>query len=82
MRAERRILHGPTLASPVFMYRRVQEYLTAQRKTALDFLDQDWGDGRSRFFNPPVYLMAMTLLKIAREGGRGILELPDCLNQM
>lgn len=64
------------------MYRRLQEHPVAQRKAALAALNLNWGDGRCRFFNPPVDLISLTLLKIAREGGRGILVIPDWPNQV
>ena len=52
------------------------EHPVAQRKQAEAAMAEYWGDGRARFFNPPPELLGLTLAKVAREGGRGVVLVP------
>lgn len=61
----------------VFRYRLSGgEHPVAQRKQVDAALDKYWGDGRARFFNPPLELLGMTLRKIKNEGARGVVVVP------
>ena len=61
----------------VFRYRMSGgEHPVAQRKQAETALEEWWGDGRARFFNPPPALLGITLSKMEREKARGILVVP------
>lgn len=39
-------------------------------------MQEFWGDGSARFFNPPPELLGLTVAKIAREGARGVVVIP------
>jgi len=68
---------------PSFRYRRFSlEPPVAQRKTTIAALLDNWSDGRARIFNPPFDLVSLTLLKIAREGAKGVIVLPNWPNQI
>lgn len=71
-------IHGP----PVFSYRKLRAHPIPQRKAAIAALNQDWGDGLGRLFNPPVDLVSLTLYKIEKERAKGILVVPDWPNQL
>lgn len=61
----------------VFRYRLSGgEHPVAQRKQAEAALEEGWGDGRARFFNPPPELLGLTLRKMARENARGVVVVP------
>ena len=49
----------------------------AMRKVSLAALEEHWGPERARLYCPPVDLIAMTVLKMRREGARGVLLVPD-----
>ena len=70
----------PGLSKPIFAYRRLAGHPVAQRKTTLAAFDQTWSDGHCRFFDPPIDMMSLTVSKIAREGAKGILIVPDWPN--
>lgn len=70
-------LRTPVGRGVVFRHRASGgEHPVAQRKQAEAAMGEYWGDGRARFFNPPMELLGMTLAKIEREGGRGVVVVP------
>lgn len=45
-------------------------------------MNEDWGEGKARIFNPPVNMIALVLRKIEQEHGRGVLVVPTCPAQL
>jgi hypothetical protein len=60
----------------VFPYRPVGEHPIARRKFLASQMDEDWGDGRARLWNPPFDLLPLVMKKIEDNGGTGVLIAP------
>lgn len=75
-------IYGLRLGRPVFSYRTLRGHPMAHRKATLDSLNQDWGDGLCRLFNPPIDLISLVLFKIESDGARGVLVIPDWPNRI
>ena len=58
-------------------YRPLGVHPVAMRKVTLAALDERWGPERARLNCPPVDLISMTVLKMRKEGARGVLLVPD-----
>lgn len=58
-------------------YRPLGIHPVAMRKVTLVALGEVWGSERARLYCPPVDLISLTVLKIKREGARGVLLVPD-----
>lgn len=52
------------------------EHSVAQCKQSEAAMEDWWGEGRARFYNPPPQLLGLTIAKIAREKTRGIVVVP------
>lgn len=64
------------LDTVAFGERPLGEPLAARRKFLATQMQEDWGDGRARLFNPPVDMMPLVVRKISQENGRGVLIAP------
>lgn len=64
-------------AHGAWAYRPLGIHPVAMRKVSLAALEEHWGPERARLYCPPVDLIAMTVLKMRREGARGVLLVPD-----
>jgi hypothetical protein len=60
----------------VFPHRPVGEHPIARRKYLAVQMQEDWGDGRARMWNPPFDMLPLVLKKMQIEGAQGVLVAP------
>lgn len=61
---------------PAFCARPLNEPLPARLKQIATQLQEWWGDGRARLWNPPFDFLPLVVRKIQQEGGQGVLLAP------
>ena len=59
-----------------FRHRPLGETLVARTKYLRTQMQEDWGDGVARLWNPPFDLLPLVVRKIEQEGGRGVVIAP------
>ena len=64
------------LDSVVFASRPLGETPVVRRKYLATQMEEDWGDGRARLWNPPFDLLPLVVRKVVADGGRGVLVAP------
>ena len=65
------------LAPVPFRYPPMGDHPCALRKQAMQQLQDYWGDGTPRLWNPPPELIPLVLKKIRMESGEGLLLVPE-----
>lgn len=64
------------LSHVAFRTRPLGDTLIARKKYLATQMNEDWGDGKARLWNPPFDLLPLVVSKIEAEGGRGVLVAP------
>lgn len=59
-----------------FRERPLGETMVARHKYLVTQMEEDWGDGRSRLWNPPFDMLPLVVQKIEAEGGKGVVIAP------
>lgn len=54
----------------------IGDHPIARRKQLVIQLQEDWGDGVARLYNPPFDLLPLVVRKLELEGGRGVVVAP------
>ena len=64
------------LDSVVLASRPPGETPVSRRKYLARQIEEDWGDGRARFWNPAFHLLPVVMRKVVVDGGKGVLVAP------
>jgi hypothetical protein len=60
----------------VFPYRPIGEHPVARRKYLTTQMQENWGDGKCRLWNPPFDLLPVVVRKIEQDQARGVIIAP------
>lgn len=60
----------------LFPFPPIGEHPIAREKHLRTQMDEDWGDGKARLFNPPFDLLPVVIRKLEAEGGCGVVVAP------